>query len=51
MLSVVADTTMCTSGSFVQWISGAQLHLVINTSLELELSSTSSFYALKKYTV
>ena len=33
---------------FVQEISGAQLYLVINTPAEMELSSTSIFYALNK---
>ena len=37
-----------TSGMFVQEIRGAQLYLVINTSPEMELSSTSIFYALNK---
>ena len=32
-----------TSGMFVQEIRGAQLYLVINTSPEMELSSTSIF--------
>ena len=31
------------SGTFVQWVSGAQLQLVINTPPEEELSSTSIF--------
>ena len=31
------------SGTFVQWISGAQLHFVITTPPEVELSSTSIF--------
>ena len=31
------------SGTFVQWVSGAQLHLVINSPPEVELSSTSIF--------
>ena len=36
------------SGTFVQWIGGAQLHLVINTPPEMELSSTPTFHALNK---
>ena len=37
--------------TFVQWISGAQLHLVINTHPKVELSLTSIFYALNKTNV
>ena len=37
-----ADTDLI-SGTIVQRVSGTQLHLVINTPPEVELSSTSTF--------
>ena len=36
------------SGIFVQWVSGAELHFIINTPPEVELSSTSIFYTPNK---
>ena len=35
-------------GIFVQWVSGAQLHLIINTPPEVELSSTLIFHSLNE---
>ena len=34
------------SGTFVQWISGAQLYLVVITSPEVKLSTASIFHTL-----
>ena len=39
----IFQTREYSSGIFVQWVSGAQLHFIINTPPEVELSSTSIF--------
>ena len=49
--SICWSTHLRCSGIFVQWISEAQLHLVINSTSEVELSTTSVFYVLNISTI